>query len=127
MKIIESLKYSKDHEWVKVEGNKAFIGITDYAQDSLGDIVFVDLPEPEDVINAGDAPAVVESVKAASDIYSPVSGTIVEVNNNLLDSPELLNEDPYENWIMVVEIEDAKELDSLMDSSEYERFCEEEA
>jgi glycine cleavage system H protein len=127
MKIIESLKYSKDHEWVKVEGNKAFIGITDYAQDSLGDIVFVDLPEPEDIISAGDAPAVVESVKAASDIYSPVSGTIVEVNNNLLDSPELLNEDPYENWIMVVEIEDAKELDSLMDSSEYERFCEEEA
>lgn len=127
MKIIEGLKYSKDHEWVKVEGNKAFIGITDYAQDSLGDIVFVDLPEPEDVISAGDAPAVVESVKAASDIYSPVSGTIVEVNNNLLDSPELLNEDPYENWIMVVEMEDARELDSLMDSSEYQRFCEEEA
>ena len=102
MKVIEGLKYSKDHEWVKVDGNKAIIGITDYAQDSLGDVVFVDLPEPGEVVNAGDAAAVVESVKAAADIYSPVSGTIIEVNTELEGSPELINEDPYQNWIIVV-------------------------
>ncbi len=127
MKVIEGLKYSKDHEWVKVDGNKAIIGITDYAQDSLGDVVFVDLPEPGEVVNAGDAAAVVESVKAAADIYSPVSGTIIEVNTELEGSPELINEDPYQNWIIVVEINDASELDSLMDAEEYERFCKEEA
>ncbi len=127
MKVIEGLKYSKDHEWVKVEGNKAIIGITDYAQDSLGDVVFVDLPEPGETVNAGDAAAVAESVKAAADIYSPVSGTIIEVNTELEGSPELINEDPYQNWIIVVEINDASELDSLMDAEEYERFCKEEA
>jgi len=127
MKVIEGLKYSKDHEWVKVDGNKAIIGITDYAQDSLGDVVFVDLPEPGETVNAGDAAAVVESVKAAADIYSPVSGTIIEVNTELEGSPELINEDPYQNWIIVVEINDASELDSLMDAEEYERFCKEEA
>ncbi|NLX70697.1 MAG: glycine cleavage system protein GcvH [Clostridiales bacterium] len=127
MKVIEGLKYSKDHEWVKVDGNKAIIGITDYAQDSLGDVVFVDLPEPGEVVNAGDAAAVVESVKAAADIYSPVSGTIIEVNTELEGSPELINEDPYQNWIIVVEINDASELDFLMDAEEYERFCKEEA
>jgi len=127
MKVIEGLKYSKDHEWVKVEGNKAIIGITDYAQDSLGDVVFVDLPEPGETVNAGDAAAVVESVKAAADIYSPVSGTIIEVNTELEGSPELINEDPYQNWIIVVEINDASELDFLMDAEEYERFCKEEA
>jgi len=127
MKVIEGLKYSKDHEWVKVDGNKAIIGITDYAQDSLGDVVFVDLPEPGETVNAGDAAAVVESVKAAADIYSPVSGTIIEVNTELEGSPELINEDPYQNWIIVVEINDASELDFLMDAEEYERFCKEEA
>ena len=127
MKVIEGLKYSKDHEWVKVDGNKAIIGITDYAQDSLGDVVFVNLPEPGEVVNAGDAAAVVESVKAAADIYSPVSGTIIEVNTELEGSPELINEDPYQNWIIVVEINDASELDFLMDAEEYERFCKEEA
>jgi glycine cleavage system H protein len=127
MKVIEGLKYSKDHEWVKVEGNKAIIGITDYAQDSLGDVVFVDLPEPGETVNAGDAAAVAESVKAAADIYSPVSGTIIEVNTELEGSPELINEDPYQNWIIVVEINDASELDFLMDAEEYERFCKEEA
>lgn len=127
MKVIEGLKYSKDHEWVKVDGNKAIIGITDYAQDSLGDVVFVDLPEPGETVNAGDAAAVAESVKAAADIYSPVSGTIIEVNTELEGSPELINEDPYQNWIIVVEINDASELDFLMDAEEYERFCKEEA
>ncbi|MGI6189002.1 MAG: glycine cleavage system protein GcvH [Clostridiales bacterium] len=127
MKVVDGLKYSKDHEWVKVDGNKATVGITDYAQDSLGDIVFVDLPEPGSDVNAGDAPAVVESVKAASDIYSPVSGTIIEVNAELEVSPELINEDPYKNWIMVIEMKDPGELDSLMDTGEYEEYCKGEA
>ncbi|NLO82116.1 MAG: glycine cleavage system protein GcvH [Clostridiales bacterium] len=127
MKVVEGLKYTKDHEWVKVDGSKAIIGITDYAQDALGDIVFVDLPQPGSVVNAGDAPAVVESVKAASDIYSPVSGTIIEVNTELENSPELINEDPYQNWIMIVEMKDPGELDALMDAAEYEEFCKEEA
>ncbi|MBM7582905.1 glycine cleavage system H protein [Caldicoprobacter guelmensis] len=127
MKVINGLKYSKDHEWVKVEGNKAIIGITDYAQDSLGDIVFIDLPEVGRNVKAGDAVAVVESVKAASDVYSPVSGIVVEVNTALEASPELINQDPYENWILVLEMSDPGELDALMDAEGYERFCEEEA
>ncbi|MFO7154235.1 MAG: glycine cleavage system protein GcvH [Caldicoprobacter oshimai] len=127
MKVINGLKYSKDHEWVKVEGNRAIIGITDYAQDSLGDIVFIDLPEVGRTVRAGDAVAVVESVKAASDVYSPVSGTVIEVNTSLEASPELINQDPYENWILVLEMSDPGELGSLMDAEGYERFCEEEA
>lgn len=127
VKVIDGLKYSKDHEWVKVEGNKAVIGITDYAQDSLGDIVFIDLPEVGRNVKAGDAVAVVESVKAASDVYSPISGTVVEVNTTLEASPELINQDPYENWILVLEMSDPGELDALMDAKGYERFCEEEA
>jgi glycine cleavage system H protein len=127
MKVIEGLKYSKDHEWVKVEGDKVIIGITDYAQDSLGEIVFVDLPQVGSVVNSGDALAVVESVKAASDIYSPISGTVSEVNTSLEHSPELINEDPYGSWMIVVEMKDASELDHLMDAGEYERFCKEEA
>lgn len=127
MKVINGLKYSKDHEWVKVEGNRAIIGITDYAQDSLGDIVFIDLPEVGRTVRAGDAVAVVESVKAASDVYSPVSGTVIEVNTSLEASPELINQDPYKNWILVLEMSDPGELGSLMDAEGYERFCEEEA
>jgi len=127
VKVINGLKYSKDHEWVKVEGNRAIIGITDYAQDSLGDIVFIDLPEVGRTVRAGDAVAVVESVKAASDVYSPVSGTVIEVNTSLEASPELINQDPYENWILVLEMSDPGELGSLMDAEGYERFCEEEA
>lgn len=127
MKVINGLKYSKDHEWVKVEGNRAIIGITDYAQDSLGDIVFIDLPEVGRTVRAGDAVAVVESVKAASDVYSPVSGTVIKVNTSLEASPELINQDPYENWILVLEMSDPGELGSLMDAEGYERFCEEEA
>lgn len=127
VKVIEGLRYSKEHEWIKVEGNRAIIGITDYAQDSLGDIVFVDLPEVGRNVQAGDAIAVVESVKAASDVYSPVSGTVVEVNTALEASPELINQDPYENWIFVVELSNTGELDALMDAEAYERFCKEEA
>jgi len=126
MKVLEGLKYSKDHEWVKIEGNKAWIGITDFAQHSLGDIVFVELPEIGSELNKGDVLGVVESVKAASDVYTPVSGKVVEVNEELGDSPEKINEDPYESWIAVIEIGDISETEELMDADDYERFCKEE-
>ncbi|NLK68076.1 MAG: glycine cleavage system protein GcvH [Clostridiaceae bacterium] len=126
MKVLEGLKYSKDHEWVKVDGNKAYIGITDHAQHSLGDIVFVEIPEEGIDINKGDVLSVVESVKAASDVYTPVSGKIIEVNEELEDSPEKINEDPYTNYIAVVEMSDISELEELLNMQEYERYCEEE-
>lgn len=124
MKIVEGLKYSKNHEWVKVEGNLATIGITDYAQHALGDIVFVELPEIGDVIAKEDAFGVVESVKAASDIYLPVSGTLVKINEALVDEPELLNADAFENWMVCVEMDDPAELDELMSATEYETICQ---
>jgi len=127
MKTIEDLKYSKEHEWVKVDGNKAYIGITDHAQNSLGEIVFVELPETGTELSAGDVLGVVESVKAASDVYTPVSGVVTEVNEELEDSPEKINEEPYENWIAVVELSDMSELDMLLDADEYEEYCREEA
>lgn len=127
MDTIKNLRYSKDHEWVRVEGNKAYIGITDYAQNSLGDIVFVELPEVDTELSSGDSLGVVESVKAASDIYSPVSGIVLEVNEELLDAPEKINEAPYENWIAVVELKNEAEVDELMDADEYSKFCSEEA
>ena len=123
MKVSKGLKYSKDHEWVKVEGNIAYIGITDYAGQALGDIVFVELPKPGTKLAAGDAAGAVESVKAASDVYTPVSGTVAKVNGALADSPEKINEDPYENWMVALEFSDAGELEKLMDSEEYEKFC----
>lgn len=123
MKILENLKYSKDHEWVKVEGDKAYIGITDFAQHSLGDIVFVELPEVDSELNSGEAFGVVESVKAASDIYMPISGKIVKVNEDLVDSPELVNEDPYKNWIIMISISDTAQLNDLIDSKAYEDLC----
>jgi glycine cleavage system H protein len=123
MKVLEGLKYSKEHEWVKVEGDKAYIGITDYAQDSLGELVFVELPEMETEITEGEVLCVVESVKAASDVYSPISGVVVEINEELEDSPEKINEDPYGNWIAVIELSNPKEIDSLIDAKEYESFC----
>jgi len=123
MVIKDDLKYSKEHEWVKIAGNKAYVGITDYAQDALGDIVFVELPEVGTEISAGDTFGVVESVKAASDIYCPVSGTITKVNEELVDSPEIINEDPYGAWIIEIELSDPSELDELMDDKEYEDFC----
>jgi len=124
MKIVEGLKYSKNHEWVKVEGNLATIGITDYAQHALGDIVFVELPEIGDAIAKEDAFGVVESVKAASDIYLPVSGTLVKINEALVDEPELLNADAFENWMVCVEMDDPAELDELMSATEYETICQ---
>ena len=123
-KVIEGLYYSESHEYVKVEGNVGYIGITDYAQHALGNVVYVDLPDVDDEVAAGEEFGAVESVKAASDIISPVSGTIVEVNEALDDEPELLNKDPWENWIIKVELSDKSELDSLMDAKAYEAFCE---
>ncbi len=122
-KVIEGLYYSESHEYVKVEGDFGFIGITDYAQHALGNVVYVDLPEVDDEVEAGEEFGAVESVKAASDIISPVSGTVVEVNEALDDQPELLNQDAYENWIIKVELSDKTELDNLMDAKAYEEFC----
>ena len=123
-KVIEGIKYADSHEWVKVEGNIGIIGISDYAQHSLGDIVYVDLPSEGDEISKGEEFGAVESVKAASDLYSPVSGTIIEINSALEGEPELINQDAYENWIIKVELADPTELDSLLDAAEYEKICE---
>ena len=121
-KVIEGLYYSESHEYVRVEGDMAYIGITDYAQNALGNVVYVDMPDVDDEVSAGEEFGAVESVKAASDIISPVSGTVVEVNEALDDQPELLNQDPYENWIIKVEMSDESELDNLMDAAAYTEF-----
>ena len=123
-KVIEGLYYSESHEYVKVEGDFGFIGISDYAQHALGNIVYVDMPDVDDEVEAGEDFGAVESVKAASDLISPVSGTVVEVNEALEDQPELVNQDPYENWIIKVELSDKSELDNLMDAAAYAEFCE---
>ena len=122
-KVLEGLYYSESHEYVRVEGDYGFIGITDYAQNALGNVVYVDMPEVDDEVTAGEEFGAVESVKAASDLMSPVSGTVVEVNEALEDQPELVNEDAYENWIIKVELSDKAELDNLMDAKTYEEFC----
>ena len=122
-KVLEGLYYSESHEYVRVEGDYGFIGITDYAQNALGNEVYVDMPEVDDEVTAGEEFGAVESVKAASDLMSPVSGTVVEVNEALEDQPELVNEDAYENWIIKVELSDKAELDNLMDAKAYEEFC----
>lgn len=124
-KVIEGLYYSESHEYVKVEGNFAYVGITDYAQHALGNVVYVDMPEVDDEVEAEEDFGAVESVKAASDLISPVSGTVVEVNEALEDKPELLNEDAFANWIMKVELSDKTELDNLMDAAAYEELCKE--
>jgi len=123
-KVIEGLYYSESHEYVRVEGNFGFIGITDYAQNALGNVVYVDMPDVDDEVEAGEEFGAVESVKAASDLYSPVSGTVVEVNEALDDQPELINQDAFENWIIKVELSDKAELDNLMDAKAYAAFCE---
>lgn len=122
-KVIEGLYYSESHEYVKVEGEFAYVGITDYAQNALGNVVYVDLPEVDDEVEADEDFGAVESVKAASDLISPVTGTVVEVNEALEDKPELINEDPFENWIIKVQLSDIAELDNLMDAQAYEDFC----
>ncbi|MBQ7869232.1 MAG: glycine cleavage system protein GcvH [Prevotella sp.] len=122
-KVLEGLYYSESHEYVRVEGNFGYIGITDYAQHALGNVVYVDMPEVDDEVTAGEEFGAVESVKAASDLNSPVSGTVVEINEALDDTPELLNQDAFANWIIKVELTDMSELDSLMGATEYEAFC----
>ena len=124
-KVIEGLYYSESHEYVKVEGDFAYVGITDYAQHALGNVVYVDMPEVDNEVEAEEDFGAVESVKAASDLISPVSGTVVEVNEALEDKPELLNEDAFANWIMKVELSDKTELDNLMDAAAYEELCKE--
>ncbi|MDF0155245.1 glycine cleavage system protein GcvH [Staphylococcus pseudintermedius] len=123
MAVPSGLKYSKEHEWVKVEGNSAIIGITDFAQSELGDIVFVELPEVEDELTEGETFGSVESVKTVSELYSPVSGKVVAVNENLEDAPEAVNESPYEEaWMVKVELKDESELDALLDAAGYEKM-----
>ena len=122
-KVIEGLYYSESHEYVKVDGDFGFIGITDYAQNALGNVVYVDMPEVDDEVTAGEEFGAVESVKAASDLISPVSGTVVEINEALEDQPELGNEDAYTNWIIKVELSDKSDLDNLMDAAAYEEMC----
>ncbi len=121
-KIIDGLYYSESHEYVKVEGDFGFIGITDYAQHELGNVVYVDMPEVDDEVNAGEDFGAVESVKAASDLMSPVSGTVVEVNDALEDEPGLINKDAFENWIIKVQLSDKSELDDLMDAAAYKEM-----
>ena len=118
------LKYTKDHEWMVMEGDIAVIGIADFAQDALGDVVFINLPEVGDTVTAGESFGDVESVKAVSDVNSPVTGVIVEVNEDLVDSPENLNSDPYGSWI--IKVEQITETEELMDAAAYEAFCAEE-
>ncbi len=124
--IPEGLFFTREDEWIRVEGDQGIVGITDYAQDALSDIVYVELPEEGDVFAAGDTFGVVESVKAASDLYMPVSGEIIGVNDNLPDTPEVLNSDPYAaGWLVKVQLENPDELDELMDSAAYSAYCEE--
>lgn len=125
-KTMEGLLYSESHEWVKVEGDIALVGISDYAQHSLGALSYVDMPEEDDNVVCGEEFGAVESVKAASDLISPVTGTVLETNAELEDAPELLNTDPYGAWIIKVKMDDRSELDSLMSPAEYEAYCKKE-
>ena len=124
-KVIEGLYYSESHEYVRVEGEYGYIGITDYAQHALGEVVYVDMPEVDDEVEAGSEFGAVESVKAASDLMAPVSGTVVEVNEALEDEPGLVNTDAFANWIIKVELTDKTELDNLMDAAAYAEMCKE--
>lgn len=120
----EGLYYTESHEYVRVEGDFGYIGITDYAQQALGNVVYVDMPEVDDELTAGEEFGAIESVKAASDLNSPVSGKVVEVNEKLEDEPELVNKDAFANWIVKVELSDKAELDQLMDAEAYKAFCD---
>jgi glycine cleavage system H protein len=127
MEVPQELKYSKEHEWIKVESNTVTIGITDYAQDSLGDVVYVELPQEGTAMVKGETFGVIESVKAVSDLYSPVSGSIVEVNDSIIDNPEAVNEEPYgDAWMLKVELSSPEELDELLASDDYQQYIEEE-
>ncbi|NYB75778.1 glycine cleavage system protein GcvH [Sedimentibacter hydroxybenzoicus DSM 7310] len=122
MKLLNELKYAESHEWVKVDGNKAYIGITDYAQDHLGEVVYVELPETGIIVEAGDQCIVLESVKAASDVYSPIGGTVVEINEDLVDNPGLINESAYDAWLIAVDMSDPTEINNLLSAEEYENM-----
>ena len=122
MKVIEGLKYSKEHEWVKVEGDIAIVGVTDFAQEQLTDVVFVELPEAGKKVAAGEVCAVVESVKAASDLYSPVTGEVIESNQAVTDEPELVNDDAFGTWLFCIKADDPSQLEALMSASEYEQM-----
>ena len=123
--IPENLKYTKDHEWVKIEDSVATIGITEYAQKQLGDITFVELPEKDSLVNEGDSFCTVESVKAASDVYAPVTGEVIEVNEELEEAPELINQEPYgKGWICQVKVTNTNEFESLMNCEEYKKIIE---
>ena len=127
LEVKEDLYYTKDHEWIRVEDGEGTVGLADFAQNELGDIVFVEMPREGDEFDQKDEFAVVESVKAVADIYIPVSGTITEVNEDLLDQPELVNDDPYgEGWFVKLEVDDEAELDNLMQAEEYEKYLVEE-
>ncbi len=127
MEFPKDLKYTKEHEWVKVDGNIATVGITDYAQDSLGDVVYVELPQEGGSVTKHEPFGVVESVKAVSDLYSPVSGTVAEVNDAIIDSPEAINDDPYgDAWMIKVELSSSDDLEDLLTADEYHSFIEEE-
>lgn len=126
MNIPADLLYTKEDEWIRVEGDEGVIGITDYAQDSLSDIVYVELPGEGETLNAGDSFGVVESVKAAADLYMPISGEVLAVNEEIIDAPELVNEDPYgKAWMIRVKITDPSELNNLMNAEAYQKYCEE--
>ena len=125
--VMEGLYYSESHEYVRVEGEYGYVGITDYAQNALGTVVYVDMPEVDDDVEAGSDFGAVESAKAASDLISPVSGVVVEVNSELEDTPELINSDAFANWIIKVKIADMTELDNLMNAQAYAELCEREA
>ncbi|HEX9021734.1 MAG TPA: glycine cleavage system protein GcvH [Nitrospirota bacterium] len=123
----DDIKYHREHAWARVEGKRATIGITDYAQQQLGDVVYVDLPEADTEVDADSELSEIESTKATSPVVSPVSGTVVEVNEDLADSPEIINEDPYGNgWLVVIEMNDPSEAGDLMSKAEYEKFLKEE-
>jgi len=126
MKVVNGLYYTKDHEWVRVEGNEAYVGITDFAQHALGAIVYVELPEVDSEIEGEESFGTIESVKAASDMLMPVTGTVLEVNEDLENDPSLVNSDPFETWIMKISISNPADLDELMNAEEYEAFCNEE-
>lgn len=125
MNVKEGLLYSKSHEWVRVEGDKGYVGITDYAQHNMGDIVFVDAPEEGDELDTKEAFGVIESVKAASDVYLPVGGKVVEVNEDVIDDPALINSNPYDSWVIAIEIQDKDSLDNLLSSKDYEAYLNE--
>ncbi len=124
-KILDDIRYADSHEWVRLEGDIATVGITDYAQHALGDIVYVDMPEVGDEVTKGEEFGAVESVKAASDLISPVSGEVIEINEALEDEPGLVNQDAFANWIMKVKVSDAEAINDLLDAAAYAKICEE--